>query len=175
MLRLDLAELERRGALSLDEVVPAADPLWESTDLRLREPVRVRLQASPGAAGQIVVRGTARTHVDGECRRCLAELDLPLAIELLTVFVPEGGELTEGDEPADESLRPYDPGDREVDLSGWIREELVLSAPAWPVCRPDCRGLCPVCGVDLNESTCTCVREASDPRWATLRALRPEE
>lgn len=177
MLRLDLAELERRGSLTLDAVVPADDPLWDSTELRLREPVGVHLQASMGAAGQILVRGGVKTTVGAECRRCLTPLELPVDVELLFVLVPAGGDLAGSGEgaPMDEALHPYDSGARELDLGSLVREELVLSVPAWPVCRPDCRGLCPRCGADLNESVCTCAREESDPRWAALRALRPEE
>lgn len=177
MLRLDLAELDRRGSLTLDAAVPVDDPLWESADLGLREPVTVHLQASVGAAGQILVRGGVKTTVGAECRRCVAPLELPVDFEVLFVLVPSGGDLAESgdEEPMDEALHPYDSGARELDLGDLVREELVLSVPAWPVCRPDCRGLCPLCGADLNESVCTCVREEHDPRWAALRTLRPEE
>jgi uncharacterized protein len=177
MLRLDLVELDRRGTATLDTTVPVDDPTWESSDLRLLEPVAVHLQASVGTAGQILLRGRVRTVVAAECRRCVKPLALPVDLELLSVMVPTGGDLagSADDEPMDEALRPYDPQAGELDLADLVREELVLSAPAWPVCRPDCRGLCPRCGADLNESVCTCVRDESDPRWAALRALRPEE
>lgn len=177
MLRLDLGELGRRGTLRLDVVVPADDPLWEGSEFDLRESVKVRLHASQGAAEQIVVRGKVATALGTACRRCLGELVRPMELELLAVMVPgeDGAGKSGEEEPRDESLHLYDPGARELDLGDIIREELVLAVPAWPVCRPDCRGLCPRCGTDLNESVCTCARDESDPRWAALRALRPEE
>ena len=59
----------------------------------------------------------------------------------------------------------------ELDLRPTIREELILSAPAYLLCREDCRGLCPGCGQDLNRGSCTCP-SSRDPRWAALEALR---
>ena len=59
-----------------------------------------------------------------------------------------------------------------VDISSIVREELLLALPEYSVCRPDCRGLCPRCGIDLNQSTCECGSAEPDPRWEKLRKLR---
>ena len=58
-----------------------------------------------------------------------------------------------------------------VDLEPLIRDALLLELPAVPLCRPDCQGLCPRCGVDHNLTSCDCVDAEPDPRWAALRAL----
>ena len=62
----------------------------------------------------------------------------------------------------------------EVDLAEPIREEVILAAPTYVVCHPNCRGLCARCGADLNETTCECAVEEPDPRWDVLRALKSE-
>jgi uncharacterized protein len=62
------------------------------------------------------------------------------------------------------------PNEYEVDLAPYVHEAIVLSAPMVVVCREDCRGLCPSCGVNLNRETCTC-RPNADPRWDALRKL----
>ncbi len=53
-----------------------------------------------------------------------------------------------------------------------VREQLVLSLPADPVCREDCQGLCTVCGANLNERDCGCDRHVPDPRWAGLKNIK---
>ena len=59
-----------------------------------------------------------------------------------------------------------------IDLDPLVREQLVLSLPAYPVCREDCKGLCPVCGANLNERECGCDRHVPDPRWAGLKSIK---
>ena len=61
----------------------------------------------------------------------------------------------------------------QLDLAPMVREHALLILPDGPLCRSDCAGLCPQCGVDRNEQTCTCVTERHDDRWAALDALRP--
>ena len=73
---------------------------------------------------------------------------------------------------ADEGVYPLRPEGEVVDLRPMIREELLLVVPEFPVCREDCRGLCPRCGTNLNESECDCRSAEADPRWEALRKLR---
>jgi uncharacterized protein len=177
MLTLDLVELERRGRLEVDASIPEDDPLWEGAGLRTCAPVGVHLTASTALGDQIFLKGRVSTSLLGECRRCLKELRLPLNIALSLVFVPKDEEWMQGvdAESPDEGLRPYDAGQMVLQLGEVVREELILASPQWPLCSADCRGLCPACGVDLNEETCSCAAEELDPRWSALRALKREE
>jgi uncharacterized protein len=59
-----------------------------------------------------------------------------------------------------------------IDLAPILREQILLSLPAYPVCRESCKGLCPVCGQNLNERECGCDRRVPDPRWAGLEKLK---
>jgi uncharacterized protein len=58
-----------------------------------------------------------------------------------------------------------------LDLSEVLRQNLLLAVPMQPLCRPDCAGLCPTCGQDLNEGACECDSAGIDPRWADLGSL----
>ena len=105
-----------------------------------------------------------RVRLHGPCYRCLADsaLELPIA----------GREYEATSPDASEELRtPYLADDR-LDLSAWARDALALALPDKILCRPDCAGLCPVCGVDLNREPHEHVEEAADPRWAALADLR---
>ena len=125
--------------------------------------VDARLDLSRTAAGYAVrMRFTA--HVSGPCMRCLEDAEVTVEVDAREVDQPG---------TQDEELRsPYVEQD-ELDLGSWAHDALALALPLQPLCRPDCRGLCPVCGVSLNDADPEQHRHdaAPDPRWAKLREL----
>ncbi len=99
----------------------------------------------------------------GPCQRCLADavVERELAVREYQATNPD-----------DDDLRtPYVSGEQ-LDLSAWARDALALALPEQILCRPDCAGLCPVCGNDLNVEPHEHVEESSDPRWAVLEQLK---
>jgi len=112
--------------------------------------------------GTIEAIGTVKAPWQGACRRCLQ-----MAYGELTGVVRE---LFESPHEEGES---YPLEHDEIDLEPLARETVVLELPQAPLCREDCLGLCPDCGVDRNESTCSC-SPAMDPRWLVLDELRTE-
>ena len=146
------------------------DPLWESLGVTLQDPVEVHLRASLAGTGEVVVRGELAARFGQECRRCLEPVPGELAQEVTLVFVPsdEAGEEDDGD------ARAFDAGASELDLSESIREELVFAIDPYVVCDPECKGLCPRCGVNRNTDSCDCTEDEVDPRWDALRALQKE-
>lgn len=170
MLTLDLVRLEKEGSLRLQATIPADDPLLEETGLRFETALAVDLRASRLGSGEYLVRGTLEGAVAQECRRCLKPVRVPVDEQVTFLFAPRDAL---GDEE-DPDVRPLDPSADRVDLGGPIREELVLTVPAYSECAPDCRGLCPRCGKDLNVETCQCVTDEADPRWDALRALKTD-
>jgi uncharacterized protein len=105
--------------------------------------------------------------LEGPCVRCLEPAGLRIPVDAREVDQPGAG---------DEELRsPYVDGD-ELQLAHWVDDALVLATPAQPLCRPDCAGLCSVCGASLNDADPDEHRHAQrrDPRWAALDQLKPE-
>ena len=106
-----------------------------------------------------------------ECGRCLASFEHDLSLEFDEEFVVEHdldtGAPVEGIMPDDFRIE----GGQHLDLSEAVRQYEQSALPLRPVCRPDCRGLCPACGQDLNEQACGCEREGTDARWAGLATL----
>jgi uncharacterized protein len=170
MLPLDLARLSREGSLRVQGEIPSAAPLWEGTGIKLEGPLRVDLRASEASSGEVVVRGVVEGTLDQQCRRCLDPVAVPFHEEVTFVFAPP--DLLGGD--VDGEIRVLPAEQRELDLAEPVREEVVLAAPTYTLCDPNCRGLCPRCGADLNETTCECAVEEPDPRWDALRALKNE-
>jgi uncharacterized protein len=172
MFRVLLMDLERRGTLQIHHQVPVVDGLWEGSELTFGEPVEVDLTLAMTGTGQIVGRGRLRTVLRYACRRCLAEVDRRFEMPLHLAWSPPDELSDEGHE--DEGLRVLPETAQELNLGEVIREEILLAAPLYVVCREECKGLCPTCGTDWNEGECECARADPDPRWAALRALERE-
>jgi uncharacterized protein len=111
--------------------------------------------------GGIEVQGTVTAPWSGLCRRCTIPVEGELRIPVRERF-------GEGAVTEDEM---YPILDDTIDLGPLARDAIVLELPMAPLCRDDCRGLCPQCGADLNEGECGCVAPR-DPRWANLDVLR---
>jgi DUF177 domain-containing protein len=104
------------------------------------------------------------TTVTGPCMRCLED-----AVVALTIEAREYHDLDPGGD--DELVSDY-VADDAVQVGAWARDAIVLGLPGTILCRPDCAGLCPVCGRDLNTEPHTHAEEAVDPRWSALERLR---
>jgi uncharacterized protein len=138
-------------------------------------PNQVRLEASAAAAGlepevwnsplaldlqvhrqgdQFTLRGTASTRVEEECARCLRHFDSPMVFEF-TVFADRAAaKRAEAEAGLDDFVVRHD--GRSLDLDEEVREQAILARPMLSLCRPDCAGLCPRCGADLNQGPCGC-------------------
>jgi len=110
----------------------------------------------------LLASGTISAPWHAECQRCLNPADGRIAFEFRELFerAPRDGE-------------SYRLGHDSIDLEPLVREAVILELPLVPLCRPDCAGLCPTCGADLNQGACGCVTTSVDPRWAALEAFRP--
>ena len=125
----------------------------------------------------VFATGTFKGDLTVACSRCVEPVKLVIDERLLVTFMPtnempvddpdaeEGAEVPAGDL----DLFPYE--GEHVDLEPLFREQFVLAVPYAPLCKEDCKGLCPQCGTDLNTGTCTCERPI-DPRLAGLKGLK---
>jgi uncharacterized protein len=125
----------------------------------------------------------ASLEVEVPCGRCLAPVGVKLPLDFALTLVPkdEYAEDEDDDERRKDDRAPvagsFDPtaADEEtyegkvIDLDPILREEILLALPNYPVCREGCKGLCSVCGQNLNEKDCGCDRHVPDPRWADLK------
>jgi uncharacterized protein len=132
------------------EVAPESLDLHDP-DIRVMSPVKCEFVAVL-AGDELLVDGRLRVTVQFRCGRC--------------------GEMFEKDveEPAFHYDCQTEKGIEFVDLTGEIRESILLSFPVYPVCRPDCLGLCPQCGANRNRKPCRC-KPPTDARWRALDGL----
>lgn len=126
----------------------------------------------------ILATGRFNTVISTTCSRCLDDFEHPLEFELSAEFFPTGSILSTTPTSIDEIQEAdgFTIGeDHILDLSEALRQNIVLSLPVKPICKPDCAGLCQKCGQDLNQGQCECPNEHSDPRWAPLKQLLSDQ
>ncbi|MGE5281911.1 MAG: YceD family protein [Chloroflexota bacterium] len=129
--------------------------------------VQARLDVSRHSSGY-AFRLRLPLRIEGPCMRCLADGELETEVDAREVS-QEGTE--------DEELRSPYVIDDELDLGRWAHDAAVLAAPTQFLCRPDCAGLCPICGESLNDANPSAHEHepAPDPRWAKLKELKLKE
>lgn len=120
----------------------------------------------------IVVSGRISCKVHMQCSRCLDPIDE----EIRLPFEEQFRIVKDGDaEPSDEDDAIPVTGER-IELAPFLAEELMVQLPYAPVCKEDCKGLCPKCGTNQNEQSCGCKTESVDPRLAALQDwFKPQE
>ena len=121
----------------------------------------------------VVVQGTLRTVLRVQCVRCLKEFSSPISSTFdLTLFPMEGdGSEEEVELKGDEMESEFFEGG-EIRLSELACEQIFLDMPAQPLCEEGCRGLCPVCGKDLNLEPCQCQRDERESGFTALKKLK---
>ena len=171
-LVLDTRELGRRpGSMrEMTRTVPAPADLGIEV-LGVAEGTEVDLDLRLEAVMEgVLVTGTARTTLTGECARCLEPLTEEIEVSLQELYVYEDHAVVDpdsGDEDSEVSMLQDDL----VDLEPLLRDAVVLALPFQPLCRDDCPGLCTECGARLADDPDHAHEAAIDPRWAALAQL----
>jgi uncharacterized protein len=140
---------------------------------------------------RFLLKGRLTATLQLSCGRCLAPFPLPVDTTVDLTYIPErppvvaakddvkapakGAKVPTVEEEEvelqDEDLDTAYYRDHVLDLAEMLREQFYLALPMQPLCRPDCQGLCPNCGIDRNVETCQCKTEWVDPRLSVLKAL----
>ncbi|MBN2384904.1 DUF177 domain-containing protein [bacterium] len=136
--------------------------------LYLKSPVDLKIKLIT-TGNDYYIRGQLRTSLLIECSRCLTEFEIKIDTSFNNIYTQSNGDISEEDEDIDESdLETSVIRDDRIDLIELIHEQLILHTPLKPLCREDCKGLCPQCGQDLNLKQCSCVLQ-KDTRFSQLK------
>ena len=121
---------------------------------------------------EIRVKGHVTVQMEADCDRCLEPASCPVDGDFELVYRPlEDGFGDEKVIDASEAEMGFYEGGG-VELKDVLREYVLLSVPMQRLCRPDCKGMCPVCGTNRNLTDCGCQLESADDRWAALKSIR---
>jgi len=159
---VNVAVLRRNHGTRRHERVeaPLADLRVTGSSVPEAEGVAVDLDLD-SVPGGIVAAGTVEAPWLGECRRCLQPVRGRLHADVREVFE---------ETPDPEETYPL-AGDQ-IDLEPMARDAVLLELPQAPLCSERCKGLCPTCGANFNDTTCDCAPPTRDPRWAALDDLK---
>jgi uncharacterized protein len=144
-------------------------------DVRQIGPLHAEGQAEllSNTLGEIRIRGKVRAEVEANCDRCLEPVRTPIDSQFDLFYRPTPG----SDVPHEIALRDgeaeigfYDDGG--IDLTEVLREYVLLSMPMQQICKAECQGICPECGLNRNTGQCQCEPKLIDERWSALRDLK---
>ena len=127
-----------------------------------RRPAKVQGEVV-SSAGIVTLRAVVTTRFEGACDRCAAPLDREDVLPIEHVLVTSVNNEENDDLVLIENFR--------LPLDELVEMDVLLSLPSKNLCRPDCRGLCPRCGHNLNDGPCGCEQKETDPRLDVLRQL----
>jgi uncharacterized protein len=180
IVRLNELPLTRRVELGVRFVSDAVGDLplvaaLEGSDHEASDAAAdVEIYAAEGSAEDVFLRGKLTGHLMVACGRCVDPVKISLSEDLAVSFLPAARVPDDNDDELeitedDVDVYPYE--GESLDLTTLFRERLIMAVPYAPLCREDCKGLCTVCGADLNSGECGCDRHVGDPRLAALRDL----
>ena len=142
------------------------EPLTEfSMACQILDPIRAEVHVL-SVDGGVMVRGNIKATISQPCDRCCQETTNHINHSF------EDFESAQPDQQLDESRIYFEHGILWLDVAAICWEEFVLALPPNPLCRPDCLGLCPHCGTNLNNGSCHCDQTELDPRMALFRNLK---
>jgi uncharacterized protein len=170
-MRIELENLGKHGGRFSQNYEIGALPL-DDLDLRLTEPAEVHGRVIRSGT-EVELQGELKTRVAVPCSRCLNPVEVPIQATFAERFVPAVSWRDETQhelQSADLNLAAFD--GEAIDLDELVREEIVLAVPDHVLCREECKGLCPVCGIDRNVDSCQCEVKEIDSRWEKLRELQ---
>jgi DUF177 domain-containing protein len=170
-MRIEIDKLEEHGG-KFERLYDAKELPLDDPEVRLVEPAevsgRVRREGT-----EVALSGQLRAKLEVVCGRCLQPVELPISADFSERFVrtvswaaDEQHEL----QPEDLNISVFD--GEALELDDLVREELLLAVPVNVLCREDCKGLCPSCGIDRNLSKCQCEAGEVDSRWQKLKELQ---
>ncbi len=169
-MRIELENLEgSKGDFAHVYQPNELNPVDERVSLIAPAAVNGKVRLS---GNEVFVNGHVETRAHVECDRCLKPVELPVNVDFTLEYISdsdyesiETAELTE----AEMSVSVFDGA--AIDVDEIVKEQILLAVPTRMLCREDCKGICPECGMDSNTGECDCVTNDIDPRWAALKKL----
>jgi len=170
-MRIELDKLKQQGG-NFAQVYEVNELPLDDTELRLVEPAEVRGRVR-NHGREVELHGKLNTKLEAMCDRCLQPVELAITTEFNERFVRAVSWAAEEQhelQAEDLNVAVFD--GEGIELDDLVREELLLAVPVNVLCRENCKGLCPVCGIDRNLSNCECENNEIDSRWQGLKELQ---
>ena len=159
------------GKVSFDDKAEISDLNFIGGDYRFKEPLIVKGGIS-NTGGTLGLKADVSGVMTTQCARCMKDIDVPIEFTISeTLMKSDGGDGETVSE--DDDVIVFE--GNTVPLDEVIENNFIMNLSPRYLCREDCKGLCPQCGKDLNEETCSCEDDEIDPRWAALADMIKNE
>lgn len=166
---LDLSQFEGFPARVLLKALPESMVIDYDSLVRVNSAeLDLNIQKS---GEEFYCQGNANASIRLTCARCLEEFDLELSNTTDFIVCSKQWHDNQGNIEDSEDYVFFEGKELQADVTDIVRQTIIISLSLKPLCSPDCRGLCPTCGVNRNEVSCKCRREQTDGRWEALRKL----
>jgi uncharacterized protein len=183
MMRIQIERIKDQGLdlelFSKPESFPVLAAMIQNKECEFRAPIRTILKARR-IGDMVEVEGTIETCVRLTCGRCLIDFEIPLKTPFALTYLRESPGIHRNPGRENVELGAEDSGlinfqGEEIDLQDAIQEHVVMMFPLRALCRETCKGLCQICGADLNAGDCGCDRRVGNDKFAVLKNLKPEQ
>ena len=167
-MRITVEELEVHPIV-VSKTYPVGALDYHGAEFRQAAPLRVDAVAELSGS-EIHIRGRLGTSLEACCDRCLASVAIPVERDFDLYYRPVStiARAEEVELPEDELEVGFFSGDG-IELDDVVTEQVILSVPMKVVCQTDCRGLCPVCGANLNVEKCGCLSTPENSPFSFLK------
>jgi uncharacterized protein len=169
IMHLDLSRL-KGGRLTQSFTIPGGDPILGGYPAEVPGAIALEVELTNPSHGTYVMTGELSGTIIEPCRRCLEPVEVELDDRFRVIYQHTGRNGAE--DTGDEDIVAIDPQAARIEIDDQVRDRLFVETDQYVVCDDECRGICPICGANLNETTCECVIETTDPRWEALETLR---
>jgi uncharacterized protein len=164
-MKIEIFEIPEEGLnIEVEE-----SPVLE--DIKIIKPFNAIMNVEKSES-ELFIKGIVNGEVKLQCSRCLKDYNMPIRAVFEIIYHPietlkreELVELKRGEMDVEFYREGY------IDTEDIVRDQILLNIPMKPLCFESCKGLCPVCGTNLNEAECGCERKKLDPRFAVLQSL----
>lgn len=169
-MRIRVESIFEGGKSISAEIDPATIELGEP-GRSIEEPLLFEGRATR-SIDEVYIQGKLKGMLSSECSRCLEIFTTPLDVAVDAVFMPQRGkgENEDGIFEPESNISYYD--GESIDLLQEIKDTILVNLPIKSICRPDCRGLCPQCGADLNKGSCQCEQRRGPSPFDKLKELK---
>ena len=117
---------------------------------------------------EVKIHGKIKFSIISACARCLVQVESVINPDIDLVLTPDRVPEEEGEDNVDREIYSGE----DIDLGNYLREVIVVSIPLKVLCVEECRGLCSICGTNLNVGPCSCENDWVDPRLSVLKNLK---
>ena len=166
-MEIDIKSLDN-GVTSISKSIPVDEFNFE--DKEFSGPIYVNLKAVKEKIGRVWIEGDIEAIAIFQCDRCLDTIKDEIIADVNLLIRRKAPQEEEEKEKNDYTIIEADSS--EVDITKYLKDSILLSLPYKKLCSPDCKGICPECGVNLNKEDCDCGKKNVDPRLEQLKNLK---